>query len=110
MKKNDDMDKYEISPRARKVLERGRAEARRSVIARGLLQFRVDPVTMEELLVLSESREVPLGRMLREWVKDRLRNEHKKAKQSDIADYRTLCLELRDELSKLRRAVSKKYS
>ena len=109
MKKNDDMDKYEISDRARKVLERGRMEARRRVIARALLQFRVDPVTMEQLLELSESRDVPLGRMLREWVKDRLRNEQGRSKQAD-RDYRVLCLELRDELAKLRRAVAKKYS
>ena len=109
MKKDDQINHDEIPLRVRKVLVRVRAQARKDVIERGIAQFRVDPATMEELLMLSESREVPLGRMLREWVKDRLRNEQGRAKQAD-RDYRTLCLELRDELSKLRRAVSKKYS
>ena len=110
MKKEDDIDKNEISPRMRKALEKGRAQARKEVIARGIAQFRVDPETMQQLLEVSEYRGLPLGTMLREWVKERLRTEQNKSKESSNADYRALCLELRDELVKLRRAVSKKYS
>ena len=39
MKKDNDIDKNEISPRMRKVLERGRAQARKDVIERGIAQF-----------------------------------------------------------------------
>ncbi len=94
----------------RKMLEKGRAEAHRHVVERGIAQFRVDPETMEQLLLMSDYRGIPLGTMLREWVKDRLRNEQNKTKQSNSTEYRALCLELRDELAKLRRAISKKYS
>jgi len=110
MKKNGDIDKSEISPRMRTLLEKGRAEAHRHVVNRGIAQFRVDPDTMEQLLQMSDDRGLPLGTMLREWVKDRLRNEQNKTKQSNSAEYRALCLELKDELIKLRRAVLKKYS
>lgn len=69
------MGKNEISPRMRKLLEKGRVEARNRVIERGVVQFRADPDMMKELLEISEARRVPLGTMLREWVGDRLRHE-----------------------------------
>ena len=70
------MAKGEISPRMQKMLSKGRAEARKRVIERGLIQFRADATMMQQLLEISEHRGIPLGTMLREWVKDRLRNEN----------------------------------
>ena len=110
MKKNENIDKNEIPPRMRALLEKGRAKVRKEVIERGIAQFRVDPDTMQQLLEFSEHRGLPLGTMLREWVKERLRSERSKTKQTSNADYRALCLELKDELAKLRAAVFKKYS
>ncbi len=106
----NNIEKSELSPRMKKMLEKGRTEARKRVVERGIAQFRVDENTMDQLLQLSEHRGIPLGTMLREWTKDRLRSEQNKNKQSTSAEYYTLCLEVRDELAKLRRAVSKKYS
>jgi hypothetical protein len=110
MQQKDDIDKNEISPRMRALLEKGRAEAHKHVVERGIAQFRVDPETMDQLLKLSDHRGIPLGTMLREWVKERLRSEQSKTKQASNADYRALCLELKDELAKLRADVFKKYS
>ena len=93
---NNNIEKNELSPRMKTMLEKGRAQARKRVIERGIAQFRVDPNIMEQLLQISEHRGIPLGTMLREWIKDRLRSEHNKTKQQNSTEYRTLCLEVRD--------------
>src|SRR5271163_3619268 len=64
-----------ISPRMRKMLEKGRDEARRRVIERGIIQFRADPELMAALLEISEHRRIPLGTIIRNWVAERLESE-----------------------------------
>ena len=65
----------DISPRMRKMLERGRAQARDKIIERGIVQFRADPELMSRLLLISDTRKLPLGTMLRNWIVERLDNE-----------------------------------
>lgn len=96
------MAKDEVSPHMKRMLEKGRAEARKRVIERGLVQFRADPDTMRQMLEISEHRGVPLGTMLREWVKDRLRYEQAKKEESGTSPYEALCMEVRDKLGELR--------
>jgi hypothetical protein len=81
--KGADMAKDEVSPRMKKLLEKGREQARQNVIDRGLVQFRADPQMMEQLLQVSEERGIPLGTLLRSWVKDRLLEDAKTAKETD---------------------------
>lgn len=88
------MGKNEISPRMKKMLEKGRAEARKRVIERGVVQFRADPNMMQELLEISENRRIPLGTMLREWITYRLRQEHNSGERQAANEARL------DELSK----------
>jgi hypothetical protein len=94
------MDGNDISPRMRKLLTKGRAEARRRVIDRGLVQFRADSDTMEKLLEVSEHRGIPLGTMVREWIKERLKNQEQSSEQS-AAQYR----ELRSQIQDLKKTV-----
>lgn len=88
------MGKNEISPRMKKMLEKGRAEARKRVVDRGIVQFRADPEMMQELLEISENRRVPLGTMLREWIGYRLRQEHDQSENQDTSRYETVFKEL----------------
>lgn len=68
--------KMEISERARKQLERARAEARRRVIERGLVQFRASEQMMEQLLVVAEHRNMPAGALVRSWIEPILAREY----------------------------------
>jgi len=103
------MSKNDISPRMKKLLERGRTEARKRVVERGLVQFRADPDTMQQLLEISEHRGIPLGTMLREWVKDRLRHENKTVKQSSNTEYRLLSNQMQ-ELTDLLKTMQSDHS
>lgn len=94
------MAKNEISPRLRKVLEKGRLEARKRVIERGLVQFRADEDMMRQLLEISEHRGIPLGTMLREWIKDRLRHDNGKTKLVSNAEYSALSAQI-EQLAEL---------
>jgi hypothetical protein len=76
------MAKDDVSPRMKKLLEKGREQARQSVIDRGLVQFRADPQMMEQLLQASEARGIPLGTLLRSWVKEHLLEETKTTKEN----------------------------
>jgi hypothetical protein len=70
-------EERQISPRMRKMLEKGRNEARQKVIERGIVQFRADPDLMEKLLLFSEKQKIPLGTMVRNWIDERLNSEQK---------------------------------
>lgn len=97
------MAKNEVTARMRKMLEKGRLEARKRVIERGVLQFRADSETMEQLLELSENRGVPLGSMVRDWVKERLTQERNSQQETNAPgiNYEALCIEVRDKLTVL---------
>jgi len=58
---------------------------------------------MEQLLELSEHRNVPLGSMLRDWVKERLVQEQnsQQEKPETGINYEALCIEVRDKLGVL---------
>ena len=49
-----------------------KAYVRKEISKRELVQFRIDQTTMERLLALAESRQQPLGTMVRDWVSERL--------------------------------------
>jgi len=101
--KGADMAKDEVSPRMKKLLEKGRKQARQNVIDRGLVQFRADPQMMEQLLQVSEERGIPLGTVLRSWVKDRLLEDAKAAKETDtLAEW---CQEITAKLDAMRNSL-----
>lgn len=78
------MAEDDISPRMKKMLEKGRIEARKRVIERGIVQFRADPELMAKLLEISEQRRIPLGTMVRNWTADRLDQEQSQLPASDV--------------------------
>lgn len=76
------MTEETISPRMRKLLEKGRTEARSKVIERGIVQFRADPELMAKLLEVSENQRIPLGTMVRNWVAERLEDSENQGASS----------------------------
>ena len=73
--------------RAHKELK---ADARERVVERGLLQFRADSETVKAVLLAADSRNMPVGAMLREWVQERLFVETGKQKTPDLVQRVTL--------------------
>lgn len=67
--------------RARKAM---REEARRRVIERGILQFRADPETMRGVLEAADAQRIPAGKLLRQWVQERLELECAKQEAPDL--------------------------
>jgi len=55
-------------------------EARQRILERGKIEFRIGPVLMSAILDLAKERKTPVGPMIRQWVKERLEQESKKAK------------------------------
>jgi hypothetical protein len=54
------------------------------VAERGLLQYRADSETVKDVLRAAEARKMPVGAMIREWVKERLLVENGKQKSPDL--------------------------
>ncbi len=79
------MTEENISPRMRRMLEKGRKAARDKVVERGIIQFRADPELMSKLLEISEHRKIPLGTMIRNWVEERLESEQIQEPTANIA-------------------------
>jgi hypothetical protein len=52
-------------------------EARQRIIERGKIEFRVEPELMSALLDVAKKSKMPLGPMIRDWVKIRLEQEMK---------------------------------
>lgn len=75
-----------------------REEARQSVAARGLLQFRCDPETVLAIIDASDKCKMPVGAMLRQWVKDRLVIESALEKAPDLVQRVSI---LEDRVNKL---------
>lgn len=64
-------------------------DARQRIIERGKIEFRAEPELMSGLLDLAKQRKVPLGTMIREWVKARLEHESQKSPtQLDEIEYK----------------------
>jgi hypothetical protein len=56
-------------------MKRLEQEAREHILERGKVEFRVDATLMSVLLDLAKQKKVPLGPMIREWVKERAEQE-----------------------------------
>ena len=54
-------------------------EARQRIIERGKIDFRAEPELLSQLLDLAKERKLPLGTMLREWIRAQLERETKKS-------------------------------
>ncbi len=54
-------------------------DARQRILERGKIDFRIEPELMSKLLDLAKQHKLPLGKMIREWVKERLELENKKS-------------------------------
>ena len=52
-------------------------EARQRILERSKVEFRVDPELMSALLEVAKKSKMPLGPMIRDWVKTRLEQEMK---------------------------------
>ena len=50
-------------------------EARQRILRRGKLEFRVEPELMSAVLDLAKERKLPVGPMIRQWVRERLEQE-----------------------------------
>jgi len=57
-----------ISTHNRKRLQQAKKEARKRVIDRGIVEFRVDPELMDQLLHLSDYKKTPVGTLVRQWI------------------------------------------
>jgi len=57
-----------LSPQNKERLETARNEARKRVIARGIVQFRADKEMMDQLLQISDYQKVPVGTLVRQWL------------------------------------------
>jgi len=54
-------------------------ESRQRILQRGKIEFRVEPELMSAVLDLAKERKTPVGPMIRQWVKERLDQETRKA-------------------------------
>lgn len=62
-------------------------EARQRILERSKIEFRVDPKLMATLLDLAKEKKVPLGPMIREWVRERAEREFKQSpSQLDVIE------------------------
>jgi len=60
-----------------KAIKALKKEAHERVVARGLIQFRLDRERMEELLTMADQKGTGYGVLARMWVCDRLEQERK---------------------------------
>ena len=75
-------------------LDRGhkelKADARQRVVERGLLQFRADAETIKAVLQAADERKMPVGALLREWVRERLMLDEAQQKAPDLVQRVTM--------------------
>jgi hypothetical protein len=50
-------------------------EARQRILERGKIEFRLEPELHSAILYLAKERKLPVGPMIRQWVKERLDQE-----------------------------------
>ena len=64
-------------------------EARQHILERGKIEFRADAKLMSTLLDLAKTKKMPLGPMIREWVKERSEQEVKQSpSQLDLIEHK----------------------
>ena len=51
------------------------AESRNRILERGKIEFRIEPELLAAILDLAKERKVPVGPLIRQWVKERLEQE-----------------------------------
>lgn len=69
--------------KARKDLQN---EARQRVAKRGILQIRTDPETILAVISIAEEREIAVGKLLRQWIEERLELEQVTKKTPDLLE------------------------
>ncbi len=69
--------------KARKELQ---DEARQRVAQRGILQFRTSPETILAVISIAEEREIAVGKLLRQWIEERLEIEQVTKKTPDLLE------------------------
>ncbi len=76
--------KANLSPEARQMLDRARAEARERIVKRGIIQFRADEELVDQLLQIADHRKIPVGVLVRSWVAEHCRQEFPLVPLKDI--------------------------
>ena len=61
-------------------------DARQRVAQRGILQFRTAPETILAVISIAEEREVAVGKLLRQWIEERLELEQATKKTPDLLE------------------------
>lgn len=59
-------------------------DARQRILQRGKIEFRVEPELMSAVLDLAKERKMPIGPMIRQWVSERLDQETKGTRKSQL--------------------------
>jgi hypothetical protein len=59
-------------------------EARKRILDRGKIEFRVEPELISNILDLAIKKNLPIGPMVREWVYERLQQEKNKSRISQL--------------------------
>lgn len=63
-----------------------RKDARQRVAKRGVLQFRADPELILTILSMADEKVIPAGRMLRQWVEERVELEKAITQSPDLLE------------------------
>lgn len=83
--------------KARKDLQN---EARQRVAKRGILQIRTNPETILAVISIAEEREIAVGKLLRQWIEERLELEQVTKKTPDLLERLTVLEETVSYLTK----------
>jgi hypothetical protein len=68
-----------MKPESLAKMKKLEQDARNRIVERGKIDFRAEPELLSKLLDLAKERKVPLGTMIRGWVKAQLELETRKS-------------------------------
>jgi hypothetical protein len=80
-----------------------KAEAKRRIAERGLLQFRADAETVREVIDKASELNMPVGALLRLWIQERLMIESGREKSPDLIGRVSI---LEDAVNKLQQQLN----